>query len=270
MKERDTDILDLWELMAWREEEFWITKLLVQTLQVLHKNKESPKFYLIPMKGGVDLLVKLLTEPDTEKVYLSFPITGLPDKRKKEVDDFKNCIKEKYIAFDPFNLTERRILNTFYSVFDEITEVFQPIKAEVDKIKAKNNLENLNWEPFFDDYSHHGLTRFNFENSRMLGREIWSILKAIDSQIISRDYQLIDQSDFVLMFIRTDEGNRPIISAGCQTELVYAYSKGKDVHVVCSAGRRTLGPWVTEFSEVYNDISSALNKLLPKEEDKKC
>ena len=62
------------------------------------------------------------------------------------------------------------------------------------------------------------------------------------------------------MYIRS-EGGKPQISAGCQSEMIYAYTQGKPVYVVCECGSRGLSPWVTQFSEVFERLDDALNYL---------
>ena len=86
-------------------------------------------------------------------------------------------------------------------------------------------------------------------------------IRAIDAQIIARDYLLIDQSDFIVMYIRTDNESNPMISAGCQSELKYAYEHGKEINVIYSGGERRLSPWVTQFSNVFRGIDECLEYI---------
>lgn len=52
---------------------------------------------------------------------------------------------------------------------------------------------------------------------------------------------LIDQSDFVVMYIK-EERSSPKISAGCQSEMIHAYTSGKPVYVIFSGGEKKLSP----------------------------
>ena len=93
--------------------------------------------------------------------------------------------------------------------------------------------------------------------------DIGEIIHDIDGQIILRDFRLIDQSDMIVAFIGLDEDERPIISAGSQTEIKYASETRREVFVICRAKDR-LSPWVIEMitdgeKGVFPDIESAVS-----------
>jgi hypothetical protein len=71
--EKRTDIFNLWELFAWREEEIWVSKFIVDSAVKILK-KEIP-FYLFPKEEGSEIFFNLISKKDIPKVYLSFPIT---------------------------------------------------------------------------------------------------------------------------------------------------------------------------------------------------
>ena len=98
-------------------------------------------------------------------------------------------------------------------------------------------------------------------------QELRSIAQAIDGQIVSRDLQLVEQSDFVVFFIPVDQNHpkrKPIISAGSQTELLHAYRLGKPVYGICEQDILGLSPFVTEFSDVFKTPDEALEALSKK------
>ncbi len=257
---RNTDFFELWEILAWREEEIWVTRLLAESLQKLNSS-DNPRSYIIPRKQGPELLYRVLTEPSLPKVYISFPITNLAKERKKEVQAFKEEIQKKFIAFDPFSVSERGIVTLADSLSGEMSEAFQPIRDSILKLNEELKKEDLRWRTSWSEKVALGLSDINIGDGSILnGGEIASILEAIDSQIISRDFLLIDQADFVLMYIHTESGV-PRISAGCQSEMVYGYSRGKPVYVVCDCGRKGLSPWVTQFSEVFETVEEAISFL---------
>jgi len=254
---RETDIFELWELLAWREEEIWVTKLLTNNLKKI-TGKET-KYFVLPCAQGPELLYRILTEMNTPKIYLSFPKTGLPQEKEKEVEDFKKKVTELFITFDPLSLQERAIVSMAESLSKEIdAELKKRFKTDTDFHETP--LQEL-WRWSRDSFSALSLTEIKVDNFFLQGRQIISILEAVDSQIISRDYLLIDQSDIVLMYIRTDENGTPQISAGSQSEMIYAYSQGKPVYVVCPSGQKGLSPWVTQFSRVFVTLESALDFL---------
>jgi adenylate kinase len=57
--------------------------------------------------------------------------------------------------------------------------------------------------------------------------EIESVREDIYDQIVARDYQLIDQSDFVVVYYYV-----PVMSPGVLSEMTYAFSSAKEVYVV--------------------------------------
>lgn len=253
LKERGTSYFGLWELMAWREEEIILTQFLRNSLAGLAE--EGIPFYLVPMAQGAKLLCRLIIEPNTPKIYLSFSVTGLPEEMEKEVLQFKKSVGEEYIAFDPLALSERSILTRAESLAKEIDAAFRP---EFDQAILKiQETEELAWRPFWDSYSAIGLAEITVGDQWLPGREVDSIRSAIDGQIISRDYHLIDQADLVLMYISTVKGGKPRISAGSQSEMLYAYAQGKPVYGICRGGKQKLSPWVTEFSEVFETVDEA-------------
>jgi adenylate kinase len=256
LKERETDILDFWELFAWREEEIWISKIIIESVSKLLE-KEIP-FYILPKAQGPTLLSNLLTKPDIPKVYLSFPITGLSDEEFKDVDEFKNNVKKKFISFDPFSVKDRELTTMYYTLEEEIAEEATDITNLINE--RKNESQSKIWQFHTEKWTPLSLTEFNVEGFKILGRELHSVLEAIDSQIISRDYRLIDQSDFIVVYIKED-GDLPKISAGCQAEVIYAYSTGKDVYVIFKGGEKKLSPWVTQYSNVFINLKECLEFL---------
>ncbi len=256
---RGTSFFELWELLAWREEEIHFSKFLCESLAELSKSKIP--FFIIPLSQGEELLARLLNKPNTPKVYLSFSVTGLEEK--KEVMRFKKEISDVYIAFDPLAITERSILTQASSLDNEINDFFEPLRVEVARSLEKNNhnADNL-WNVYWDEFSALGLSKLKVGNHMLLGREINSIRKAIDSQIISRDYLLIEQSDFVIMHISSFDVGKPRISAGSQSEMIYAYYLGKPVYGVCDEGKDSLSPWVTQFSAIFDTLPDAIDYLV--------
>ena len=267
LEDRKTPFFKLWELIAWREEEIWITKLLVDSLNKLIKNGKS-QFFLLPKAQEPKLMFRLLTKPDIPKVYLSFPITGLPDDRVIEVKKFKKKVMENFIGFDPIKLKEREILTIARALSSEINETLEPIKEKINKLKTD---DSFRWNLLWDKDSFLELSEIEVRNIKLEGRDVRSVLEAIDSQIISRDYLLIDQSDFVWMYIpmvilKEDDKEqlRPYISAGSQSEMIYAYSNGKPVYVTCEGGKEQLSPWITQYSEVFKNLDLTFEFILDK------
>jgi adenylate kinase len=267
LQRRDTDIFELWEILAWREEEVWLTKLLAESLSRLRKNEHGPLFYVLPKAQGPELLLRLLTEPAAAKAYLSFPITALHEERDPKVEGFKDEVSEVLIAFDPYSITERAIRQTALSLKPEIEEDLID-QLEVRTGMAKEQLEEICrsvWERWGED-APLCLGEFDVQTPEgsyitLSGHETRSVLQAIDKQIVSRDFLLIAQSDMVTMYIRPDEGGEPDISAGCVSEMIYARFHGKPVYVVFPGDHELLSPFVKQFSRSFADTESLLGHV---------
>ena len=58
--------------------------------------------YVIAISGLIETFYRLIFEPNTEKVYISMPITDMLDKKEqKKVDKFIEKLNEHFIVFDP-------------------------------------------------------------------------------------------------------------------------------------------------------------------------
>ncbi|MHA1346731.1 MAG: AAA family ATPase [Candidatus Heimdallarchaeaceae archaeon] len=195
------------ELLTWREEEIIITEAVAMA--------NNSEFYLLSRKNPIDTVPKLIYHSDLKKAYLSFHITkaiGKPDLENR-INSFKDMMSEKLIIWDPITIEERRLLryvNGYKQPDEQIT-----VETLGNEIKFKI-------------------------------REIESIRKNIDGQIISRDYMLINQSDMIIQHIPETEGE-PDISAGCQTELHYAFELPREVYVLWEAEQES-SPWIQQHA----------------------
>jgi len=256
---------NLWELFVWREEEMWLGKFMSKFLYKL-TGKPIP-YYILPKRQGPFLFSQILLNPDLPKVYMSFPITGLSEEERREIDSFKREVTSDLIAFDPFAIRDREITFHYYSIEEEIKKA---LAEAVELLESKKkDLSQESWEIYVDEDTPLSLIKFKnlkslgFPETEVLGREHLMAIRAIDAQIIARDYLLIDQSDFIIIYIKDDNG-RPRISAGCQSELTYAYTHGKEVNVIYKRGERALSPWVTQFSNVFRSVNECLQYVKDK------
>lgn len=253
---------NLWELFVWREEEIWFGKFMSDFLRKFGINTS---FYILPKRQGATLFSQILLTPNLPKAYLSFPITGAPESVKEEIKRFKEAIASTIIAFDPYSIRDREITFSYYTQEEEIKE---KLKEKIDLLKENAKIiGGDSWEIYIDDdtvltlIKFKNLDRIGFPEVELLGREHLMTIRAIDAQIIARDYLLIDQSDFIVVYIGTDEKGSPRISAGCQSEITYAYKHGKEVNVIFKGGERRLSPWITQFSNVFKTIDDCLKYI---------
>jgi len=260
LRERQTDIFELWELFAWREEEIWFSKSIADSLSGPSK---KVRFVIVPKAQGPSLLVQVLFEPAKPKAYTSFPITGVTAEEQKSIDQFKARIAKEFIAFDPYGIKDRELTLLHNTIKGEIREeVEDRLDALVKSLKDRVRSDRPRWLPYVDDLSTTTITKLQFDETEILGRELVSALGIIDSQIISRDYLLIDQADVVIMYIAMDKSGRPQVSAGCQSEMLYAFNSGKKVCVVFPGEEEKLSPWITQHSQVFASVDEASEYLM--------
>jgi len=256
---------NLWELFVWREEETWLGKFISEFLRKFGINTS---FYLLPKRQGPYLFSQILQNPNLPKAYLSFPITGVSGAIKKEIEEFKKAITSNIISFDPFSIRDREITFLYHLLESEIKE---DLKEVIDLLNEKARvISKDSWKIYVDDDTaltlimFRNLSEIGFPEVELLGREHLMTIRAIDAQIIARDYLLIDQSDFIVVYIRTDDEGNPRISAGCQSEVTYAYDHGKEVNVIFKGGEKKLSPWVTQFSNVFETVDDCLKYIQKK------
>ena len=178
------------DLIVWREEEIIGTEMLCKGI-----NEKIP-FYCLA-RGTEELTTEtfhgLVFDGQSKKAYLSFPMTAVEEMEnvRKEIDEFRQMMKQSFICFDPGDLEES----------------YLPLKAQRASEKGLDYVEVM-----------------------VLGRkvrldlhEVKQIERDINSQIYARDFMLIDQSEMIISFIPALEDGRAAISSGVERELQHAH-----------------------------------------------
>jgi len=181
------------DILIWREEEIITTAMIALA--------QSKRYFVVPRNNPIDTVYKLIFQDHLKKAYLSFPITKVLDKSDilTEIDDFRKTLAKHLIVFDPYTIQEKRLL---FKMKEAEQAKQQEIEVDTLDSKLKFKLEDLK-----------------------------SIEKDIDGQIISRDFNLINQSDMIIAFIPEVKGEADI-SAGVQSEIQYAHDLPRDVYVI--------------------------------------
>ena len=154
---------------------------------------QGKPFYLIPARQPPETLYMMARNHSRPKAYLSYPMTHLKGEEEYEfqdrLDEFVSRLRgHGLIVFDPREVEDSDIL---------------------DAVKSRGEIT-------VDG------TRIDVDP-----REVEGVKEDIYDQIVSRDYQLIDQSDFVIIYYYV-----PVMSPGVLSEMTYAFSSAKDVYVV--------------------------------------
>lgn len=175
------------ELLIWREEEIFITSLMADYQKKPH--------YILAKKQPPETLYKFIFKPELKKVYLSYPITHIKDDKglMKKIEDFYSTLRENFVVFNPLTISDMELI---YAV--EANDDKKSFVLDVDGTKCEFN-----------------------------SKEIKDAIKDIKSQVVSRDYKLIDQSDMIVVYYPTD-----LMSPGVLSEMVYASNNNKYVYSI--------------------------------------
>lgn len=177
---------------------------------------EKTAFYVLPSEEPIDTLWSLASAPHIKKLYLSFPITLIKDNAKllEEVGHFRDELRKDFVVFDPLAVKDIEWKLGQYT-----------IPAELQGQAGQE-------DPLVTD----------------------TAKQYMDNQTVERDFQLIDQSDFVVVYYKTDK-----LSFGVVSEMIHGYTHNKPVYVVYSSGR---SPFFNFYcTEVKNTVQELLHLL---------
>jgi len=213
------------DLIVWREEEIIGTEMLCKGID------EKVPFYCLARgtkEETIETFYRLVFESEAKKVYLSFPMTavGYMENVKKEIDEFRQPMKQLFICFDPGDLEESYLPHKAQQAvqkgldFVEVTALGQTIRLDLSQVKQ--------------------------------------IERDINSQIYARDFLLIEQSDMIISFIPTLPDGRAAISSGVERELQHAHEAAKEVFVIWTA-KQSPSVFITQTAtKVFNSQASAV------------
>jgi adenylate kinase len=229
---RDFDLPhNLKDILVWREEEILATEVLASAV----RGQEC--FYVFARGTGdttLESLYRLIFKPETKRVYPSFPMThvmDLPDTLA-EIDAFRDTIAQHFIAFDPGDMDEKRILSQAAAAMQD-------------------------GQTKFPVHVHDRDMEFDVA-------EVTGIARDIDAQIYARDFKLIDQSDMIVSLIPELPGGKPGLSSGVERELQHAFEGTKEVYVVWQP-KADPSPFVTETAtKVFTTVEELLTHFQTK------
>jgi len=172
------DVVDVWSRLHNTGQERWKdldptevlewreieTFFTQQFARAIISEGEPNRFFVIPKSQGAGSIVQMLTRPESKKVYRSYPITSVK-KKHPDVQNKADLIGKK--------LEEKMIVFDPLGITD--LERTSELKKKYEDWCASNK-NSSNW-PVIEDH--------------------------LKSQTISRDHQLIDQADAVVVFYPT-------------------------------------------------------------------
>jgi len=183
---------NLAELLAWRDEEAFVTKTFARIQRKPH--------FLIARDEPPETLYNLIYNPGIKKAYLSYPISAAKKEALKEVYEVRDELRKDLIIFDPMSMKD----------VDWLT------LGEALKKKGETSIS----VPFVD---YDGSAK---EVAISL-KELEQVATYLKDQTIARDYVLINQSDFAVVYYY----NPDLPSPGVQREIRFAKDTGKPVYI---------------------------------------
>jgi adenylate kinase len=148
--------------------------------------------YLIGRRASAETLHRLLFQPRLRKVYLSYPMQHVELGAERGLQAFKRRLEAEMVIFDPADVNDFEVEGT---LFPALTDGTSELAAARDAGAADAP----------------GLSE----------RE----LQHVSDQIVSRDFKLIAQSDFVVVYY-----DHAVPSPGVISEMNFALHSGKRVY----------------------------------------
>ncbi|MGD2108483.1 MAG: AAA family ATPase [Phycisphaerae bacterium] len=213
------------DVLIWREEEILATEVLASAI------RGPGSFYIVSHgdgKGPLEALYRLIFEPKTKKVYLSYPMThvaDLPDTLES-ICAFRAKMAEHFTAFDPSDLDDKHLLN-------------KAVEAS-----AQGNASLL--------------ATVNGRDVRYDVEEVFRIAKYVDAQIYARDFKLIDQSDMIISYIPELPDGKPGLSSGVERELQHAHEVTRDVYIIWESESEPSPFVTTTATRIFRTVDAAL------------
>lgn len=218
--DKATAQITLKDVIDWRSEEIMVTEIMANFVAAFEGC--SSAHYVIPIRGHEEVLYQLVFESKEAlgsigewkpKVYIAFPITKAykDPQLKRERDNFRERMKERdlgLIVFDPYEIEERLLV------------------AAVEGARLTSTLQKLELPRTVTLLTSEGE---EYEIDRTEGELVGD--RDVQSQVATRDYRLISQSDFLVAF-------RPDMSGGVKSEIQHAHQLGKPVYAVWPASAR--------------------------------
>lgn len=184
------------ELLTWRDEETFVTEMMASFQRKPHA--------LVARDQPPETLYRLIFSPETPKVYRSYPISHILDQPDlmAQADDLGRRLEEHFIVFDPMAIKDLQAMDR--GLHDGGSDGL----AALSSAAASPELRGIPQEQ---------------------ARQLFTPeeIAHLDDQTVWRDYELIAQSDMVVVYYPTT-----VLSAGVISEMIYATTNGKRVYAV--------------------------------------
>jgi hypothetical protein len=211
--------LETAELIAWQEQEVFVSKMFAAYERVPH--------YLIAHDEPVQTLFDLICFK-RPKIYLGYPITNLRREGQAQLIEMARELGQRlrrhFVVFDPLSVKD-----------EEAAAIARMSDEDFERqFSAEQKAEILSWAGSLDRVRAWG-RRLDDRTRLQLGRST-----------VVRDLRLIDQSDTNVVFYPTGQ-----MSFGVLAEMIHAHTTGKRVYIVYPY--KSISPFLEYYaSGVFN------------------
>jgi len=184
------------DIVAWRNTTILLADIISKELGVDN--------YVAAVKHSASTFYRLIFDKGTLKIYLSFPITAVRDRReaRAEIDRYRVSMHSRFVAFDPLMVDERALRTALANSKGDVVEV----RAE-DVWNVPAGIE-----PACRDEA-------DLYPVKIPRDQAEEVLRDLDNIIRYKDYRYIQQSDAVVAY-RPFMGKT--LSRGMFAEINYA------------------------------------------------
>lgn len=191
------------DLLMWRDEETFVTEMMASFQRKPH--------YLIARDQPPETLYRLIFRPEVPTVYRSYPITHIVDQPdlQAECEALGTQLDERFVVFDPMAIKDSQAPQQATASSTAPTDGAGETQSSGDEEEALPSTAIL--------------TERSADAATFTPAEV----QYMADQTVARDYKLIKQSDFVVVYYPTT-----VLSAGVISEMIYAVAHGKQVFAV--------------------------------------
>ncbi|MEM0021440.1 MAG: hypothetical protein QW039_04850 [Fervidicoccaceae archaeon] len=188
-------------LATWRKESI---NLVLDYIREIQSRRDGKKIdWLVfsvnhPVSTFLDLIVR-----EKPKIYLSFPITGIPlEKVEQEISKFISAISKYFIVLNPLTIKDWDLITEYETAFsgNESAVEINGIKLKLDELQESIDL--------------------------------------IRSQVVERDISLVRNANAIIVYHYSENA-----SYGVFYEVMEAARLGKPIYVYFPARRKRLSPF---------------------------
>lgn len=182
--------LSLRELAWWRKQEIgmaaWIARSLPKSPVERGGDPQPVQHYVVAVKHPIEMVRRLLFEPQRPRVYISFPITSARRSKKcrKEIDRVRERLHSLHTVFDPLTI-------------DELSPwVMSKVKKGEPSISIDEGNPLSRWPIPIDGTLAQG--RENVYPIILDAQEVKDVKASVEHSIRMRDFGLVDSCDHII------------------------------------------------------------------------